>query len=74
MQFGSHSAMQHVAIYWAAPLAGALAAGALWSALNAPRRRLKTRGVRSPQKGPQKGPMGTAARAPAAAANAKKAD
>lgn len=69
MQFGSHTATQHVAIYWLAPLVGALAAGALWSVLNTPRRRLKPRGVRSPQKSAQR-----ATRAPAVAADAKKAD
>ncbi len=43
MQFNGHSAAQHVVIYWAAPLAGAVAAGALWNALTAPPRRGKPR-------------------------------
>ena len=39
VQFGSHSAVEHMIVYWLAPLAGAGLAGALWRVLNAPRRR-----------------------------------
>ncbi|KAK9834829.1 hypothetical protein WJX81_001937 [Elliptochloris bilobata] len=77
-QFGSHTATQHVVIYWAAPLTGAVAAGALWSALNAPRRRGRPRGAKSPQKAPapaaREDGQRAAKRPPAAAALCKKAD
>ena len=31
-----HDRFQHLAVFWAAPLGGALAAGLLWKALSAP--------------------------------------
>ena len=43
--------MEHMIIYWLAPLAGAGLAGALWSFLSVPRRRPRPglKGVRAPR-------------------------
>lgn len=51
VQFGSHSAVQHIAIYWLAPLLGALLAGAFWGAVNVPQRRphIGPKGSRKPR-------------------------
>jgi hypothetical protein len=38
-----HDRLQHIAVFWAAPLGGALAAGLLWHALTAPASQVKRR-------------------------------
>ena len=79
VQFGSHTALQHVAIYWLAPLLGAVLAGAFWSALNAPRRRPRpgpkgSRNPRVPASNDFANGKAPALRTAAAAGQNKKAD